>query len=80
MSNIIPRAEEVRRLCKIIISADATLKEIDTQIALQGYEEMSVTQETVSNEAQSKRDNARKALPGALGLTEDDLKLLHGVI
>ncbi|WP_206753234.1 hypothetical protein, partial [Escherichia coli] len=63
-----------------IKAADAICSELHTQMRLLGHDELTATQEASWSAAEDARDRARKALPGALGLTEDDLKLLHGVI
>jgi transposase-like protein len=79
------RAEDTRRASimfrvELIIAADRVLLEIDTQLALTGADEMSVSQETTSAAMQDVRERARRELPAVIGLTEDELKLLHGVI
>ena len=71
---------DVMALVQTIRAADAVQIELHTQMRLMGHDELTQTQDAAWSAADDARERARKALPGALGLTEADLQLLHGVI
>ena len=71
---------DVMALVQTINASRAIQAELHTQMQLMGHDELTVTQQMSWDAADDARDRARLALPGALGLTEADLQLLHGVI